>query len=109
MQRVYIYRNGKDIVLTEEEMWQVYRVCKEFEEYQELELYKEFAKKGLTDIGRSAMCKNEKFITKFAEYMYRLVTEKDCDFDWCFNTDKYGGFRECYADYVDIIKGRVIL
>ena len=109
MQRVYIHRNGKDILLTEQEMWQVYRTCKEFEEEQELELYKEFAKNGLTDIGRPAMCKNEKFITKFAEYMYRLVTEKDCDFDWCFNTDKYGGFRECYADYVDIIKGRVIL
>lgn len=109
MQRVYIHRNGKDILLTEQEMWQVYRTCKEFEEEQELELYKEFAKNGLTDIGRSAMCKNEKFITKFAEYMYRLVTEKDCDFDWCFNTDKYGGFRECYADYVDIIEGRVIL
>lgn len=77
MQRVYIHRNGKDILLTEQEMWQVYRTCKEFEEEQELELYKEFAKKGLTDIGRSAMCKNEKFITKFAEYMYRLVTEKD--------------------------------
>ena len=109
MQRVYIHRNGKDILLTEQEMWQVYRTCKEFEEEQEFELYKEFAKNGLTDIGCSAMCKNEKFITKFAEYMYRLVTENDCDFDWCFNTDKYGGFRECYADYVDIIKGRVIL
>ena len=109
MQRVYIHRNGKDILLTEEEMWQVYRVCKQFEEEQELELYKEFAKKGLTDIGRSAMCKNEKFITKFAEYMYRLVTQKDCDFDWCFNTGEYGGFRECYTDYADIIKGRVIL
>lgn len=109
MQRVYIHRNGKDILLTEEEMWQVYRVCKQFEEEQELELYKEFVKNGLTDIGRSAMCKNEKFITKFAEYMYRLVTQKDCDFDWCFNTGEYGGFRECYADYADIIKGRVIL
>lgn len=109
MQRVYIHRNGKDILLTEEEMWQVYRVCKQFEEEQELELYKEFAKEGLTDIGRSAMCKNEKFITKFAEYMYRLVTQKDCDFDWCFNTGEYGGFRECYTDYADIIKGRVIL
>ena len=51
MQRVYIHRNGKDILLTEQEMWQVYRTCKEFEEEQELELYKEFAKNGLTDIG----------------------------------------------------------
>lgn len=32
MQRVYIRRNGKDILLTEQEMWEVYRTCKEFEE-----------------------------------------------------------------------------
>lgn len=32
MQRVYIRRNGKEILLTEQEMWQVYRTCKEFEE-----------------------------------------------------------------------------
>ena len=106
MQRVYIHRNGKDILLTEQEMWQVYRTCKEFEEEQELKLYKEFVVKGLIDIGYPIVAKNEKFVYRFAEYMYRLVTQKDCDFDWCFNTGEYGGFRECYSDCVDIVEGQ---
>lgn len=102
MQRVYIRRNGKDILLTEQEMWQVYRTCKEFEEEQELKLYKEFVVKGLINIGYSIVAKNEEFVTKFAEYMH-MLTQKGCDFDWCFNTGKYGGFRKCYSDCVDIV------
>lgn len=77
----------------------------EFEEEQELKLYKEFVVKGLIDIGYPIVAKNEKFVDRFAEYMYRLVTQKDCDFDWCFNTGEYGGFRECYSDCVDIVAG----
>lgn len=84
-------------------MWKAYRICKEFEEKQELELYKDFVRKGLVDIGYPVVAKNKEFVTRFAEYMHRLVTQKDCDFNWCFNTGEYGGFRECYADCVDIV------
>lgn len=106
MQRMYIRRNGKDILLTEDEMWKAFHLCQEEQEKEDIERYKKFCKRGLINIGHPGMAEDNEFIIEFAGYMYRLITQKDCDFDWCFSTEKYGGFRECYADMIDIIKNR---
>lgn len=102
MQNMYIERDGKEIQLTWQEIFKAHCIYHDYTKNKIINLYKTLIKEGLTEINHPEMIEDEEFLDRFAEYMYRLVTQKGCDFDWCFNTKIYGGFHECYADMVEI-------
>ena len=90
MQNVYITRNGKQIQLTVDEIKAAWAAWDAELREEQLDIYKEEVKRTLLKLS-----KENDIVDEIARDIRRAI-ENGCDYDWCFDTSKYGGFMDSY-------------
>lgn len=107
MQNVYIVRDRKKIQLTADEIKSAWVAYDAELRDEQLEIYKEKVKGSLKllsvkehDCKYTIIAGNDEIVEEIARDIRRSI-ENGCDEDWCFITDKYGGFREHYDSAIE--------
>lgn len=102
MQNVYITRNGKQIQLTVNEIMAAWVAWDAETRKQQLGTYKEEVKQTLLKLSKEndkpeyeKAADNDDIVDEIARDIRRAI-ENGYDYDWCFDTSKYGGFMDSY-------------
>lgn len=108
MQNVYITRNGKQIQLTVDEIKAAWAAWDTELREDQLDTYKEKVKQILLKLskendkpGYEKAAHNDDIVDEIARDIRRAI-ENGCDYDWCFDASKCGGFMDSYIDAIEV-------
>ena len=109
MQNVYITRNGKQIQLTVDEIKAAWAAWDAELREEQLDIYKEEVKQTLLKLskendkpGYEKVAHNDDIVDEIARDIRRSI-ENGCDYDWCFDTSKHGGFMDSYDTAIVVL------
>ena len=108
MQNMYIERDGKEILLTVDEIKAAWAAWDTELREEQLDTYKEEVKQILLKLSKDEdeleykmAAGNADIVDEIARDIRRSI-ENGCDYDWCFNTGEYGGFMDSYDAAMEV-------